>query len=417
MFSADPNSKGGGLAALSYGSMAGPSLQDPLDLADILGRLRVMNTELNVTGAIASEGGFIQQWIEGPAGTLGQLWDRIRLDPRHRVQWATPPAVVASRHFPGSPLKLALTTAALARLDSCLIEDVVTLPDSLSPAGASIWADAHDNRLLDPLRSPAAGGIGAFYHLDPAHRAGRCKLAQARAAALADVLTGTDPQVARRHLDIVLKQIGVLETATLVQAVLEHLQSGWMAGLLSALQRQLAVTMLQSALRLRLDVAEHPQTLGSALVSVLPGTPDLCGVMLKVALLRRAGWSVRLLLPQSIKEIQTVVHGLQPDLIVLSGSWLTVGTTEQTMMNSLLPVLSALCGAPVIVGGKMAETAPQALLNRGAAAVCGAMSWIATIAAHVAPGTEPAAKGNMPTIADDMLGTYLAANRARAGRN
>lgn len=406
---------------MSFGSEPGPGLQDPQHLADVVARMRPRNARLDVTGATDCEDGQLRQSIDGPEDAVAMLWDRIRLDPRHLMHWATPPAVVTARHFPGSPMKLAVTTASLVRLDSDLIDDTVTLPGT--PAEPDSLQT--DGRLVDAATGWGTDAVtAAVQRLDPAFRGTACKLAAARAAALADVLTATDPAVARRHLDIVLKQIGLPETAALVQAVLDHVQAGWMAGRLSTLQRQLVLTMLQSALRLRLDVAEQAQTVGCALVAALPGTPDMCGLMLKVALLRRAGWSVRLLLPQSVTEIQSLTHGLQPDLIVLAGSRMSVAPGELAMLGDLLPKLSAICAAPVVLGGKLAETEPQAVICRGAAAVCSALAWIAMIATDLVPTPDIAEPMQLGTTrssdpareADRALADYLAANRARMAR-
>ena len=382
MFSAVPHSNAGGLSALAYGSVVGPSLHDPLRLAEIVAEIRPANTDLAVTVAIVCDARRIQQWIEGPDAAVALLWDRIHLDPRHRLHWATPPAVVTTRHFPGSPMKLAMTTASLARLDPCLIGDLVTLPDTAVPSRQSLWSG-----FAIPADGPETGAPA--FKFDPAQQAQACRLANTRAAALADMLTDSDPALARNHLDSVLYQTRLPEMAVLVQAVLDHLQAGWMAGLVTTLQRQLAVTMLQSALRLWLDVAESTNPVGCALVSVLPGTPDMCGAMLKVALLRRAGWSVRLLLPQTTTEIREAAESLQPDLIVLAGSRLSVRQEDSVLLADLLPALARTSPAPIILGGKLADTDPRAFLRQGASAVCSAIAWVATIAADLVPMPDP----------------------------
>lgn len=410
-----PHSNAGGLSAVTYGSEAGPLLQDPFLLADIVARMRPSNANLNVTGALACESGLIHQWIEGPEAAVAMLWDRIRLDPRHRLQWATPPAVVTDRHFPGSPMKLALTTASLAQLDPCLIDDVVSLPQSLGQPRRSAWSDTLEGDAADGAGQRSGAMADAFRRLDPSGRADALRLAEARGAALADVLTNTDPRVARGYLDTVLRQSGLTESAGLIQAVLDRVQAQWMDGLISAWQRQLAVAMLQSALRLRLDVAESAQSVGSALVSALPGTPDMCGVILKVALLRRAGWSVRLLLPQSVHEIQITARHLQPDLVVLAGSRLSARPQEQAMLADVLPALVVQTAAPIVLGGKLAETDPHRMLRLGASAVCGTLSWIATIASDHAPPT-PFEQGGCrggALLASDALAALMPANRNR----
>lgn len=395
MRSAVPHPHAAGLSAVNYRSVADPALCDPVRFAGIVAQMRISNRDCNVTGAITCDGGTIEQWIEGPDATVAALWDRIRLDPRHRIEWASAPAVVTARHFPGSPMKLAMTTCDLARLDPWLIDDVVTLSD-----GSAL---------------PGPRGDRAT---DPALRARTCRLVQARAVVLAEVLTGTDARAARLQLDAAITDTGLAECAALVQALLDQVEADWMAGFTTDLQRQLVLTMLQSSLRIWLDIDEEPETIGCALVAALPGTPDLCGVMLKVALLRQAGWSVRLLLPQTADRIIGVAQDLQPDLIVLAGSRLSVRPTELPLLKGLLPALKAESGAPVILGGKLAETDPQALLGLGGTAVCSAMAWIATIAAAHAPPELGWRNGpnDMPGRArPDTTQTSVLGSRARWG--
>lgn len=394
MPSAVPHPQAAGISALHFRSVVDPSLRDPGRLAQVVAQMRLMNQDRRVTGAIRCDDGQIDQWIEGPEAAVAELWDRIRLDPRHRVQWASAPVVVTTRHFPGSPLKLALTTADLARLGPWLIGDVVPLSDTA---------------LADTALAPDPLSWNAVPH-DPDSPARCCRLVQSRAASLAAVMTGPDPKAARRALDAMLQDTGLAEIAALVQAVLRDLDASWMAGATTDLQRQLALTLLQSALRLSLDVEEHPLPIGCALVSALPGTPDLCGAMLKVALLRAEGWSVRLLLPQTADRIRMALADLQPDLVVLAGSRLAVRPADQALLRDLLPALAAESRIPVIIGGKLAETDPHGLLRLGATAVCDSLAWIATIAAPFAPQREI---DRAPGDAPHRAGSLLATGRAR----
>lgn len=321
---------------------------------------------------------------EGHEASVARLWDSIRLDARHRVVWATPPSVVTTRTFPGSPSTLAMMTDGLARLDPVLVDEVLPLPASRHPSCLSTLAD----RLCDAGRSRAGDPIGRAVRavLRPKDAAGQVRPDSSSARQdrmLVEVMTGADCNLARRCLDAALARCDVPDVAVLAQGVLDGLQTAWMDGEITALQSQIAVAMLQAALRLRLDLAEHPQTIGCALVCLLPGTAEMCGVMVKVALLRRAGWSVRLILPQTPEAILESAQELGPDLIVLAGSRLVCRQAERAMLAALLPALALRITAPVMVGGKLAEADPQAVLALGADAVCGALVWTATIAAHL----------------------------------
>jgi hypothetical protein len=382
---AGPQAKTEGMSAFSVFSEAGPLLQDPLGLAEMVARMRTAHQTMGVTGAIACDEGRLLHWIEGPEAAVGLLWDRIRVDPRHRVKWANPPEVVTARHFPGSPLRLAMTVANLATLHALSLDDIFGLPERANSSG--LTPEAHLRLHPPPEGGPDCAGLFAEiqeWRLDAVHRAQTNGALEARTKAIVAVLNGPDPKVARSQLEQLLWQTGVLETAALVQGIHDALQAGWMTGRFSALQQQLAMAMLQSAVRRRMDIEESTLTIGSALVSLLPGTTDMCGVMVKVALLRRAGWSVRLLLPARISEIVVAAEEVEPDVIVLAGSQLASRTTDLDLLADLLPMLSETLAAPVIVSGKLAETDPKRVMALGASGVCASLTWIAPIAAHLA---------------------------------
>ncbi len=53
------------------------------ELYDLADGARVRNRRKRVTGALFYEGGKFFQWLEGPRGTVNDLFDRIGRDPRH----------------------------------------------------------------------------------------------------------------------------------------------------------------------------------------------------------------------------------------------------------------------------------------------------------------------------------------------
>lgn len=58
--------------------------QTDLDLFYLLAHARKRNESLGLTGLIVYDRGCFFQWIEGENVALGQVWNSIRRDPRHR---------------------------------------------------------------------------------------------------------------------------------------------------------------------------------------------------------------------------------------------------------------------------------------------------------------------------------------------
>lgn len=369
-----------GLWTLSYCSEAGARLQTADGVANLVVDARRANLAAGVSGAIACEDGHIRQWIEGPKAAVQALWDRIRLDPRHRVQWAETARPLDARLFPQSPMRLALTRAAIARLKSRPVGDMFGLPPR---EAAPPLAPCTCGTCTCPA-SCTAGSCGAadpaLWQLDAVYRAQRQPTATHWARDFAGCMSWDDTVGARSLADATLAGCGPDGLGRALTTVLDRLQEDWLADALTGTQRAMALSVLQGALRPYIDIDEPQAPLGFALVSLMPGAADCLGVMLKAALLRKAGWSVRIVLPRQGTEIAGLAHALRPDLIVLAGSRLSATASDLAALHDLVPLVTQRQGVPVILGGKLAEAQPEAVLETGARAVCATPGDIAEIA-------------------------------------
>lgn len=392
------------LAAMSYFSEAGSSLGTSSLLADMVGGIRGRNAGDGVTGAIAYQDGHIRQWIEGPQTAVARLWERIRRDPRHRIQWAEPATRITGRHFSGSPMRLALTLDALTQGAQKSLDDIFALPRK----PAHLLLDVQCDRLsCAGTDSCDCGDTGAttpqMWHLDSVYRA---QVGAALAARADDLVAELVAPVRDGICSNMLQTVRLSDLAVLAEAVMDRLQADWMADRLSAVQCQHALSVLQSALRRLLDAAEARRTIGSAMVTLLPGTTDLAGAMLKVALLRRAGWSVKLLLPAQADEILAEAQALYPDLIVLAGSRMVAKAADLRLLARLVPVLARSDVRSVIVGGKLAQTEPVILAAYGVTALCTSLADITALASPYAVlpmGAVPQVMRRDCTVAQQSL--------------
>ena len=93
--------------------------QPPNVVADIAGRARVVNAELDVTGRLIFDGQRFCQQLEGPQKAVLKLIERIRNDPRHVNVEVIHHGPLAGRRF--QQFSLAFSTVedaeALARLE------------------------------------------------------------------------------------------------------------------------------------------------------------------------------------------------------------------------------------------------------------------------------------------------------------
>lgn len=95
------------------------SNQPPNVVADIAGRARVVNAELDITGLLIFDGQRFCQQLEGPQKAVLKLIERIRNDPRHVNVEVIHHGPLAGRRF--QQFSLAFSTLedveALARLE------------------------------------------------------------------------------------------------------------------------------------------------------------------------------------------------------------------------------------------------------------------------------------------------------------
>lgn len=398
------------LRTISYLSEAGPSLRSPSGLVQIAGHAQQRNAAIGVTGAIAYHEGRIRQWLEGPSAVIARLAAQIKLDDRHRILWAEPASPAKARHFPNHPMQIALTQSDIDRVDPRLRAGIFVLPEteaSLLPPGIMAMigesADCLTCRTFGTChrsgcsRACATCDLTGLDQLDAVFQAYRRPTIVRRATNLVALLLGPDPVAAldrcRRLIDP--DNLLLTDLAPLLQSTLTGLSDAWMEDRATGNQCQIALAVLHLALKAPLDVQEPWPQRGSVVVSALPQARDVTGVAFKTALLRRAGWSVRALYPGSLQEVTQTIRDLSPDVVVLAGSRMFGNKADLAALGAIADRLGKTSAPPppIVMGGRLAEDDPHALLQVGATATCGRLSQVAGLVSRCAALAKPSLTG------------------------
>lgn len=368
-----------GLSTMNYLSEAGTDLSQAQNVLNLVEAARAANAAVGVTGAIACDGQRIRQWIEGPRSTVEELWDRIRLDPRHRIMWVDRARTISERRFPGSPMQLALSSDALTGAGGH--DDLVPLPERHAAFRPATRRDCGSCTCAGScLNGPCSAGNPDIIRLDDVYRARRTAQTSVKVVALLERLAANAASSGPAPLPAViaatLAGLSVGETADLVAQVLDRLQADWISDRLTFMERGMALAILQGGLRRSLDLCEGPLTIGAAQICLLPGTPDCQGVIAKTALLRDAGWSVQLVLPETVDAACRALSDQRADVVILAGSRSHRRAGEPEMIVQIMPAMRRAAGVnvPVIIGGKLGEDDPELALALGAVAACQRLS-------------------------------------------
>ncbi len=83
-----------------YCSHAAVSMENPLNLAELLGASARNNRRDEITGVLAFAGGVFIQAIEGPQHAVDKLMSRLRADTRHRGLEVLGEDMASERAFP-----------------------------------------------------------------------------------------------------------------------------------------------------------------------------------------------------------------------------------------------------------------------------------------------------------------------------
>jgi hypothetical protein len=262
-------------------------------------------------------------------------------------------------------MQLALADKALRQLPDGMADVVaLTLP---GPDTGGTEAEALDRLLADAQRRRSPDWLSA------------------KARHVADLLVALAPQEAGRRVKAELAELALDQIAGLVPAVLGDLQRRWMNDTISGVERTIALALFQGALRPLLDLRERAAPLGHAVVCSLPGVPDRHGALVKAAVLRAAGWSVRLLPPDGIDAVAEKVENLTPDVLVIAGSRLWTGRAERELTAELLGRLQTRRPVPVVLGGKLASEGDAEFPYAPGLMACATPGDVARVAAMQVP--------------------------------
>ena len=124
------------VAYISRRTMADQGVEDERDFADIVAAARENNPARGLTGALLSAGGCFAQVLEGPRGSVEQMFENIKRDARHSEIITLHLKTIEKREFPDWSM-------------AC-----VGLPD-MTRGSLAIVADTRD------VRSCAKGRAGA----------------------------------------------------------------------------------------------------------------------------------------------------------------------------------------------------------------------------------------------------------------
>lgn len=352
------------LSTLIYRSraVAAPSEAELLRLQQLA---QARNRAESITGLLIYDEGQFFQWLEGPPGGLGRVWDAIRCDPRHTAIEVLGDAPTPMRFFGDWNLKLAIPRIGR---------------DGAARAAANEpWSSTH--------ALPRGPASPLFHPLSPAPAPAR--LAK-QAATLARLLIAPDPGAAIELLDSLHARAGSVAAlcATLFEPAARELGDLWQADDCSEFEVTLGLWRLQTAMR-RTDAGAMPAAsarMPSVLVAPQPGEPHMFGAALDAEMLWRAGWDAQCEQPATDDALQGLLAGTWFDALDLSLSaafrrehWLPRMATSITLARraSRNPALV------VVVGGRVFAEPAGASPRVGADACSATALQVAPAILHV----------------------------------
>jgi blue light- and temperature-responsive anti-repressor len=263
---------GSWIACLTYKSRAAYS-PSPSDLDELVGKARIRNRNLGVTGMLLYENGKFLQTLEGPPEGLSEIWAAIREDKRHSHIEILSEHVVSARLFSDWDLLLYSRAEERPRSPVRRAEEGPDLSEFV-PRMARLALDADDIRL------------------------------GARLAALTEEGWSGEALVAR-----------------LIEPTARAMGDAWLADECSEIDLTIGLSMLQLAAH-AVRSSQCSGTIRSSRFSILlataPGEAHMLGTSVLADQFTDAGWRVEMAFPKTESELLAQVRAFAPDAIDLS---------------------------------------------------------------------------------------------------
>ena len=158
------------IAYCSRSRLAGSRAEIESQIRRILSTARLNNRELGLTGALTFNERFFAQVIEGMAGDLVPLFDRIRSDPRHGDVRVLARNKIGSRMFPQWSMAYASASDNLVHHPLAHFQFEAALTQGASPEAEQLLAAMRRVVVVGPAGRPPATVEGV-------HRPGRAAMA------------------------------------------------------------------------------------------------------------------------------------------------------------------------------------------------------------------------------------------------
>jgi methanogenic corrinoid protein MtbC1 len=334
------------LSAIVYRSRAKKPLRSPA-LQELVRLAQERNQQEAVTGLLVYDFPCFYQWLEGPEDSLERILHSIRRDPRHTEFEVLSARPIEERVFTGWDMKLATRDAdpSVPRRDIIfpLLETVRELrrhPEA-APALLKTLVPREPTARRNPVRKPAVktqpaavlenlirGNVipelllrhGAAALIAPP------LILEKQSVELAGLLLAANPDSA---LDLIHRQIGrhrsaVPLFATLLEPAARRLGDLWQADACSEFDMTLALSYLQSAVRLLgTEYLQAPLNLANAphvLVVPLPGELHSLGAALDSEAMWHEGWSPQSEFPSNNAALQKLLEADWFDVLDLTMS-------------------------------------------------------------------------------------------------
>ncbi len=330
------------VSTLTYRSEAAGSL-GPTGLEGLLSKAKARNRSLGVTGMLLFAENQFYQWLEGPPDGVDQIWDAIKVDPRHRGVELIDHNSESVRLFGEWDMKFVSPEPPLAPLRDRAMPKR-ELPPGLIQFTAELALKGEEAAISSGLEELLAMGE--------------------------DFLT--------LH-------------GALVEPAAHLLGDWWLEDRIRAADIAVGLSKMQSAVRRvglgQVSRIDRKSATRRILVAAQPGETHGFGVALVGDAFRRAGWRVTSEFPPSVEALAACVKASRYEALSLCLSDVFDRAEQILPLADAIRAARAASANPrliVLAGGRLFETQPDLAASIGADAVyAGAADALAKAAAQI----------------------------------